>query len=188
MRNTTPGRPAIGPKVPINFPTDLLKNIEAGASLARLSRAAWVRRAVAGALPENFEGTLTPDDMLAYLTTSLRGADPDHEVDSDTSRRLLTAADDGTLTIESSTTETVTMEDVRSRRRLSFITRKFLADRADITVYQVGYSTITYQRWDESDGDWHREHTLYLDQDAARTFHAGLRRDVIHTPDASPLS
>ncbi|MGW5569202.1 hypothetical protein ACWEWD_38055 [Streptomyces tendae] len=164
------GRPAIGPKVPINFPTGLLEDIDAGASLAGLSRAAWVRRATARALPEIFDGVLTPDDMFRFLSTAEKGADPSHEVDDATARRLLTAADDGTLAIEPFTTETLTTETAR----LSFLTRTFIADGATITLYQVALG-MTYQQPGEGASARHGRHILFFDQTAARAAYQEMR-------------
>ncbi|MEV7203509.1 hypothetical protein [Streptomyces griseoluteus] len=178
MSAATPGRPAIGPKVPINFPTGLLADIETGASLARLSRAAWVRRAAARALPEIFDGVLTSDDMFRFLNTAVRGADPDHEVDDVTIRRLLAAADHGTLAIQPFTTETLAIETAGWRRQLSFTTRSFVADGATIVLYQVAHGRIRYRQPDESGPEQHGEHTLYLDQRAARAWHQDLRKHL----------
>lgn len=176
-----PGRPAIGPKVPINFPVGLLEDIETGASLARLSRAAWIRRAAARALPEVFDGVLAPDDMFRFLNTAARGADPDHEVDDATVRRLLTAADHGTLTIQPFTTETLATQTPRGRCQLSFVTRSFLADGATVVLYQVAHGTITYRQPGEHDPSHHGEHTLYLDQATARAWHQDLREEFLRT-------
>ncbi|MFI0193070.1 hypothetical protein ACH4PW_36840 [Streptomyces sp. NPDC017082] len=173
MSAALPGRPAIGPKVPINFPTGLLRDIDAGASLAGLSRAAWVRRAAARALPEIFDGALTPNDMFRFLDTAAKGADPAHEVDDATVRRLLTAADDGTLVIQPFTTETLSSETAR----LSFITRTFIADGATVTLYQVAHGT-TYRQPGEDDPARHGQHTLYLDHAAARAWHQEMRENL----------
>ncbi|MEY7974774.1 hypothetical protein AB8O53_00205, partial [Streptomyces pilosus] len=68
----------------------------AGASVARLSRAAWIRRAAAGALPETLEGLFASSDMFRFLSTAGRGTDPAQDVDDASMRRLLSAADHGT--------------------------------------------------------------------------------------------
>ncbi|MGV9565036.1 hypothetical protein [Streptomyces sp. NPDC003480] len=179
MSSASPGRPAVGPKVPINFPAGLLRDIETGASIARLTRAAWVRRAAARALPETFEGVLTPDDLFRYFTARMKDAEPDREIDDGTIRTLLTAADDGTLTIEPFTTETKAIEASGWRRQLSFITRPFLAGGTKIVIYQVSFGSITYQRPDENDSDQYSQYTLYLDQDAARAYHEHLRQTLL---------
>ncbi|MEU5757094.1 hypothetical protein [Streptomyces sp. NPDC047829] len=166
MSAALPGRPAIGPKVPINFPVGLLKEIDAGAELAGLSRAAWVRRAAARALPEIFDGALTPDDMPRFLDTAEKGADPAHEVDDATLRRLLTAADDGTLVIEPFTAETLST----ATARLSFLTRTFIADGTPVTLYQVALG-MTHRQPGEDGPARHGRHLLYLDQAAARAAH-----------------
>ncbi|MFK0045554.1 CopG family transcriptional regulator [Streptomyces sp. NPDC090741] len=44
------GRPAIGPKVPINFPADQLAQVDDLAREAGITRAAWIRQAVADAI------------------------------------------------------------------------------------------------------------------------------------------
>ncbi|GGZ18070.1 hypothetical protein [Streptomyces nitrosporeus] len=181
MSAAMPGRPAIGPKVPINFPAGLLEDIETGASLSQLSRAAWIRRAAARALPEVFDGALAPDDMLRFLSTAERGAEPDQEVDDATIRRLLTAADRGTLTIQPFTAESLTTQTPGERRQLSFVTRSFLADGARVVLYQVAHGTITYRQPGEHNPSHHGEHTLYLDQAAARAWHQELREQFLPT-------
>ncbi|MGA5473837.1 hypothetical protein ACPCUK_34335 [Streptomyces arboris] len=181
MSAAMPGRPAIGPKVPINFPAGLLQDIETGAGLAQLSRAAWIRRAAARALPEVFDGVLARDDMFRFLSTAERGAEPDHEVDDATIRRLLTAADHGTLTIQPFTTETLAAQTPGGRRQLSFVTRSFLADGATVVLYQVAHGTITYRQPGEHDPGHHGEHTLYLDHAAARAWHQKLREQFLPT-------
>ncbi|MGW7283596.1 hypothetical protein ACWGIV_36150, partial [Streptomyces sp. NPDC054844] len=173
-----PGRPAIGPKVPINFPVDLLADIEAGASLAGLSRAAWVRRAAARALPEIFDGVLTPDDMFRFLTTAAKGADPAHEIDDATVCRLLSSSDEGTLVIQPFTTEMLTSETAR----LSFLTRAFIADGTTVTLYQVAHAT-TYRQPDD-DPAHHGQHTLYLDRTAACAWHEQMRK-TLSLPEGS---
>lgn len=177
MDSTGRGRPAIGPKVPINFPADLLKDIETGASRAHLSRAAWVRRAAARALPEVRDGVLTPGDLVHYFTHRLRDAEPDHEIDDGTVRRLLAAADDGILRIEPFTTETLAVEAPDGRRHLSFVTRAFQVGTVTTTVYQVSFGRITYQR--EADGDHYGEYTLFLNPAAARTHHQYCREHLL---------
>ncbi|MGW2176344.1 hypothetical protein ACWC1C_38035 [Streptomyces sp. NPDC001705] len=172
------GRPAIGPKVPINFSAGLLEDIEAGAGVAGLTRAAWVRRAAARALPETFDGILTADDLRRYFEAAARGADPAHEVDDATVRRLLTARDDGTLAIEEFTAETLTAETATQRRRLSFITRPFVADGATVVLYQVSHGTITYRQPAEDPPAHHGQHTVYLDQAAARAWHEQMRSNL----------
>ncbi len=181
MSAAMPGRPAIGPKVPINFPAGLLEDIETGASLAQLSRAAWIRRAAARALPEVFDGVLAPDDMFRFLSTAERGAEPDHEVDDATIRRLLTAADHGTLTIQPFPTEALATQTPAGRSQLSFVTRSFLADGAPVVLYQVAHGTITYRQPGEHDPNHHGEYTLYLDQAAARAWHQELREQFLPT-------
>lgn len=44
------GRPAIGPKIPINFPEDQLAQVDELARDAGITRAAWIRQAVADAI------------------------------------------------------------------------------------------------------------------------------------------
>ncbi|WP_158710077.1 CopG family transcriptional regulator [Streptomyces katrae] len=44
------GRPAIGPKVGINFPTEQLAQVDELAREAGISRAAWIRQAVTDAI------------------------------------------------------------------------------------------------------------------------------------------
>ncbi|MFJ6791967.1 hypothetical protein [Streptomyces angustmyceticus] len=180
MSSATPGRPAVGPKVPINFPAGLLRDIETGASIARLTRAAWVRRAAARALPEIFEGVLAPDDLVRYFTARMKDAEPEHEVDDTTIRCLLAAADDGILTIEPFTTKAEAIEATGWRRQLSFVTRTFLAGGTKITIYQVSFGRITYQRPDDSDSSQHSGYTLYLDQEAARAHHKFLHTTFLH--------
>ncbi|MER6352349.1 hypothetical protein ABT186_10985 [Streptomyces sp. NPDC001634] len=179
MSNATPGRPAIGPKVPINFSTGLLSDIDQAADLARTSRAAWVRRAVTRALPEDFQGPITPDQLGPYLRGSSMGEDldnPDRDVhvDNDTALRLLRAVDDGALTFGAITTESASVETERSRRNLSFITRPFIAHGEEITVYQVSYTTFSARQPGEPEGVYHRQRTLYLDHDAAKVFYEDM--------------
>ncbi|GGR03770.1 hypothetical protein [Streptomyces pilosus] len=175
MNAAPPGRPAIGPKVPINFPTGLLEDMEAGASVARLSQAAWIRRAAARALPETFEG-LASSDMFRFLSTAEGGADPAHDVDDATIHRLLSVADHGTLCIEPFTAETLSTETVGWRRRLSSIIRGFVADGARVVLYQVAHGTITFRQPRESAPAQHGGHTLYLDDAAAHCWHQALRK------------
>ncbi|MFB8084985.1 hypothetical protein [Streptomyces sp. NPDC055992] len=172
------GRPAIGPKVPINFSVGLLEDIEDGAGVAGLSRAAWVRRAAARALPESFDGILTADDLPRYFRTSAKGAEPAQEVDDATVRRLLTARDHGTLAIEAFTTETLAAETAAQRRRLSFITRRFLADGVMVVLYQVSHGTITFRQPAEDAPAHHGEHTVYVDEAAARAWHEQMRTNL----------
>lgn len=174
-----PGRPAIGPKVPINFPAGLLEDIETGASLAQLSRAAWIRRAAARALPEVFDGVLAPDDIFRFLNTAERGAEPDHEVDDATIRRLLTAADHGTLTIQPFTTETRATQTPAGRCQLSFVTRSFLADGTTVVLYQVAHGTITYRQPSEHNPGHHGDYALYLDRPAAWARYQELREQLL---------
>lgn len=44
------GRPAIGPKIPINFPAEQLAQVDELAREAGITRAAWIRQAVADAI------------------------------------------------------------------------------------------------------------------------------------------
>lgn len=158
-----------------SFPAGLLEAIDAGAGLAGLSRAAWVRRATARALPEIFDGAVTPDDMVRFLDTAAKGGRPDpaHEVDDATVRRLLAATDDGTLVVQPFTTETLTSETAR----LGFITRTFIADGATITLYQIAHGT-TYRQPGDDDSARHGQHTLYLDHAAARAWHQEMRENL----------
>ncbi|MFE5398637.1 hypothetical protein ACFQ9U_29255 [Streptomyces sp. NPDC056568] len=119
---------------------------------------------------------MTPDDMVRFLDTAAKGADPAHEVDRATVRRLLAATDDGTLVILPFTTETLTSETAR----LSFLTRTFLADGATITLYQVAHGTTCRQHHDDERAR-HGEHTLYLDHAAARARHQEMRENLALT-------
>ncbi|MEU6511805.1 hypothetical protein [Streptomyces sp. NPDC046942] len=183
MSSASPGRPVIGPKVPINFPESLLRNIEQAADTAGLSRAAWVRRTVSRALPESFEGPVGPDQMLRFLRGSetdkgIDTTDPEPAgvyVDNDTARLLLRAVDDGTLTASPVITESLAVESTRARRSISFITRTFRTSRDPVTIYQVTFTTVSHPQPGESEGGQHCARRLYLDQDAARAFYDEAR-------------
>ncbi len=179
MSNDKGGRPAIGPKVPINFSAGLLQDIEGAAATAGMSRAAWVRRAAARALPESFQGSVRPDQLGQFLRGSVMGEDldnPDRDVhvDNETALRLLRAVDDGTLNCGSIRTTSVSVETEGSRCSLSFITRPFIADGQQIVIYQVTYTTVSGPLTGEAEGAYHHERTLYVDRAAAEVFHEHL--------------
>lgn len=191
MSDDKGGRPAIGPKVPINFPPGLLRGIDEAADLACASRAAWIRRTTARALPETFEGPLTADQLGQYLRGSNMGEDLDDSsravhIDGDTQTRLLRAVDDRTLTFGAFTTEALSVDLPGSRRRLSLITRNIhpSPSEAAITIYQVSYSTVAYQQPGELEGVYHRQRDLFLDKDAARTYYEHMRDEYLRLPAA----
>jgi hypothetical protein len=180
MSDDKGGRPAIGPKVPINFPAGLLRDIDSAADTAGLSRAAWVRRATARACPETFEGAILPDQMGRYLRGSAMGEDLDNpdravHVDAETTQRILRAVDDGDLDIGMVETKSTSRETKGVRLSLSFITRELTVGREHITLYQVTYTTVSLPHIGEAEGVYHHQRTLYLDGAAAEVFHEEMR-------------
>lgn len=136
------GRPAIGPKVPVNFPADLLQLVDGLAAEAGTTRAAWIRRAVARAALETYERHINPGEWQVFLTLFGRLSN-DEEVGAAFEKLHAAVADDaieqGIITIQSRERRTAT-----GYRRGSLVTRELKLHGKHVTMHQIVEARVTY--------------------------------------------
>jgi hypothetical protein len=171
------GRPAIGPKIPVNYPESLLQRIDSAADDAGITRAEWLRRTASSALPETYEGFVQPAQMAAYLRGSadgedLRegGQDRNVGVSADTILRILRAVDDDALRCGPVETKAVRRETPGSRRSLTLTTRSLQVGNEAVVIYQAAYTTISLPGVGQ-EGVYHHERYIYSDREAAEDWY-----------------
>lgn len=130
------GRPAIGPKVPINFPSDLLNQADTLATEAGISRAAWIRGVVAAATVEPYERRIAPGEWRMFLTW-FGLTSHDAEV-CKTAKFLYEAAEAGAIEQGRISIQSREERDLYGGFcRASLVTRELQVRGEPITVYQI---------------------------------------------------
>lgn len=159
------GRPAIGPKVPINFPNDLLRDINAAAEEAGMSRAAWIRRTVEKALPENYEGLLSAAQWDVLLFEALTGRSNAEDADFLADLREAVKerqVEDVTLTSQISESATAA-----GFTRIGLITRRLRVRGRLTTAYQVSELRRTYPTATDSEGNCSARRRMFASKERA---------------------
>ncbi|MEU9415135.1 hypothetical protein [Streptomyces sp. NPDC048272] len=148
------GRPAIGPKVPINFPTHLLRLIDLMATEAGTTRAEWVRRTLKGAANlEAYERHIAPGEWGSFLAIfGLRSQDPEAKA---VARKLHAAATEGAITQGDIIVQARERRHESGYHRAALVTRELLLHGEPLTVYQVVKVRVSYP-----DIDWEGNATV----------------------------